>query len=406
MPVYAYRAVNGDGEAFEDTVEAISAYDLTQSLEAQGLRVTSIDFAGQAPGTVVHAKQLSWEELRLFTEQLGSIARSGYPLVPSLAALADELEQPRLRAATEQLQLDLEQGTSLGEAFRHQESRFPPLFGALVRAGELTGDLPTVLDMMNDHATRMASVKHRVKMALAYPLLLAICAVSVILYQLLYIVPVFSDIFLEMEAQPPAPTRFLLMISGVLRHHWSVVLIGAALVALALVAVYILLKRQAEGRRFLDRCTLYFPGIGMAYQGVVQARFCRTFALLLGARVPLIDALLLSGTASGSAVLEKAVSHASDVVAQGGRLVDGLRESHFFGQSFYWLLGTAEERGQVEYALNNLAESAERTVRTREQLLGSVITPALTIFLGLIIGFMVVALYMPIFTLGDQLGVN
>lgn len=404
MPVYSYRAVNADGEAFEDTVEAISAYDLTQSLEAQGLRVTSIDFTGPPAGFTTNAKQLTWEELRLFSEQLGSIARSGYPLVPSLAAMSDELEQPRLRAATEQLRSDLERGTSLEAAFRHQESRFPPLFGALVRAGELTGDLPTVLDMMNEHATRMVSVNHRVKMALAYPLLLAICAVSVILYQLLYIVPVFADIFLEMEAQLPAPTRFLLTVSDVLRHNWSGVLMGFALVALGFVALYVLLKRQPDGRRFLDGCKLYFPGIGMAYQGVVQARFCRTLSLLLGARVPLIDALLLAGAASGSAVLEKAVSRASDVVAQGGRLVDGLRESRFFGPSFYWLLGTAEERGQVEYALDNLAESAERTVRTREQLLGSVITPALTIFLGLIIGFMVVALYMPIFTLGDQIG--
>jgi type IV pilus assembly protein PilC len=274
----------------------------------------------------------------------------------------------------------------------------------LARAGELTGDLSGVLAMMSQYATRMAGVTHRVKMAMAYPLMLIVSAIGIITYQLLYIVPVFAEIFGELGGKLPAPTRFLLGLSEILRGQWPLLTAAAPVAAIGLVAMYVWMRRNPRGRRWLDTALLYCPGIGVAYQGVVQARFSQTLSLLLRARVPMLDALSLAGAATGSAVLEHAIGFAADEMAYGARLTDALRRTNFFPPSFYWLLGTAEDRGQVVDALNNLAESAERSVRAREQMLGAVITPVLVVFIGGVVGFIAVSLYLPIFTLGDQIG--
>lgn len=150
----------------------------------------------------------------------------------------------------------------------------------MARAGELTGDLTSVLEMMSTYATRMAAVTHRVKMAMAYPLLLSLTAISIIGYQLLYIVPVFGDIFGELGAKLPAPTLFLLKVSEILRGHWPVLTVAAPILAVGVVVGYLGMRRNRNGRRWLDSALLYTPGIGVAYQGVVRrgsagpCRFC------------------------------------------------------------------------------------------------------------------------------------
>ncbi|MBL7649895.1 MAG: type II secretion system F family protein [Candidatus Hydrogenedentes bacterium] len=404
MPRFRYRAHDAGGRPVEEEVEALSIFDLTQSLKGQGLSVSSVVPLQQPLPRFTGRRRLRWEELRLFTEQLGSIAKSGFPLVPSLASMARDLDQPALRDATDKLREDLERGTSLEAAFRAQEDRFPPIFSAMARAGELTGDLTGVLAMMSAYATRMATVTHRVKMAMAYPLLLSITAISIVMYQLLHIVPVFGDIFGELGAKLPAPTLFLLKVSEILRGHWPTLVALAPVIGLGAVAGYVGMRRNRVGRRWLDTALLFTPGIGVAYHGVVQARFCQTLSLLLGAHVPVLDAVTLAGGASGSATLEHRMNGVAEEIAYGAQLSDALRKTSFFAPSFHWLLGAAEERGQVVEALDNLSESAERNVRAREQMLGSVITPALVVVIGGIVGFIAVSMYLPIFTLGDQLG--
>lgn len=404
MTRYRYRAHDTEGRPYEDEVEAPSSFDLIQSLKSQGLTVTSAVPVRKLALPSAPFRNLRWEDLRLFCEQLEAILRSGYPLVPALAAMTAELRHPELRAATTRLQTDLESGRSLEEAFRMQESRFPPIFGAMMRAGEASGDLAGVLKLMTGHATRMAAVKHRIKMALVYPVILLVSTIWVVLHMLLNVVPVYAGIFTEMESALPASTRFLVWLSFAIRDHWALIAAAAPVIALCAVGLFIGLRRTRVGQRWMETVLLYCPGVGPAWHGVVQMRFCRTLALLLGGRVPLIDALTLAGAASGSAVLESGVRRAADTINEGGRLVDGLRRTRYFNPSFYWLLGTAEERDQVEDALENLGENAERNVQAREQMLGSFITPVLTFVLAIIIGFVVIALYLPIFALGDQIG--
>jgi len=304
MTRYRYRAHDTQGRHYEEIVEAESTYEVTQSVKAQGLVVSSVDverepwFAGM--------RQLRWKDLLLFSQQLASVTRSGYPLAPAIKAIAQDLHRPRLRATLEEMHVDLERGASLEEALQRQEARFPPIYVALVRAGEATGDLNRVLKLMGDHASRMTAASHRLTLAMMYPLILSISSLCVLAYLLLDTVPVFAEVFSEFGGQLPAPTRFLLFLSDSLRAYWPVLSAALPIMATALVVGYGALRQTREGRYLTDWIKLYAPSLGPCYYGAVQARFCRTLSLLMAARVPILDSLTLAGAASGCAVLERA----------------------------------------------------------------------------------------------------
>lgn len=404
MTRYRYRALDGDGAPCRGEVDGDSPYALTQALASQGYTVTGIEAVephGLARG---RAGRLGWEDLRLFSQQLASITRSGYPLAPALKAMAQDLHRPRLRNALELIHGDLERGVSLSEALGRQRHRFPSAYVALIQAGEVTGNLSAVLDLMTRHASKMTSARHRFKLAMIYPVVLMLSTLFVLANLLLFTIPVFADVFVEMEAELPASTRLLIYLSEVFRAHWPVISATVPLAVGALISGYVAVRQTDGGRYATDWLKLYLPSIGACYYGAVQARFCYTLGLLLAARVPVVSALDLAGASAGCAVLERGCLRAADSIAAGERLTDSLRQTRFFGHNFVWLLGTGEDRGGVEEALENLADSFDRETQARERTLGMFTAPMLTAIIGLIIGFIVVAMYLPIFTLGDQMG--
>lgn len=397
MARYRYRAVDGDGRQYADEVEAHSPFELTQALKAQGLSVSLVEPVQKLRLPSFAFRQLQWEDLRLFSQQLGSIIRSGYPLAPALKAMARDLHRPRLRAVLEQIYDDVEHGRSLDEALDRQKGRFPRIYGALIRAGQATGNLGGVLGLMGDHASRMTAASHRLKIAMMYPFILAISSTFVLGYLLLDTVPTFAEVFAEFDQKLPAPTRVLLFLSEMLRGYWPVLSVLLPLLALGLAAGYAALRQTRGGRYFTDWVKLYTPSLGPWYYGAVQARFCRTLSLLLAARVPILDALALAGAASGCAVLERGCERAAADISAGERLTDALRGTRFFGPNFIWLLGTGEERGCAEEALNHLAENFDRETRARELTMGAFTAPMVTAVFGVVIGFIVVSMYLPIF---------
>jgi type IV pilus assembly protein PilC len=184
-------------------------------------------------------------------------------------------------------------------------------------------------------------------------------------------------------------------------HHWQGVILNTVIAVALLVIVLKLLRRSSTGRCWLDSIRLHIPIAGHVYYQMCVARFARTLGLLLGARVPVLDSLELAAASSGSAMLEQVVNTANLQVAGGERIADALSSTGFFGHSFCWLLATGEDRGEAELALNNLADSFEREALVRDRMMAILLTPVLVLGLGLIIVSIIVALYLPIFTLGD-----
>jgi type IV pilus assembly protein PilC len=250
----------------------------------------------------------------------------------------------------------------------------------------------------------MADFKQRLQLALIYPVILAVTAFCIISFLMLKVVPVFGEIFGEFGAALPAPTQFLIDGSAFFRAYFDKILLALAVLAAGIIGLFLWLRRSVAGRCRLDTLKLYLPWIGPAYHMSVQARFCRLMGLLLSARVPVLDAMELSGAASGSPVLERALEDAVLEVASGERLADALEHTRFFGHDTCWLLATSEERGTTEEAFSSLAGRLEHQASTHEKFIGAMAAPVFVIVIGLAVAFVVFSMYMPIFTIGDSMG--
>jgi type IV pilus assembly protein PilC len=402
--MYKYRALDPEGNPVEDSMEAASAHAVTQKLQERGLTVSAVVEAYPDRRLLRVSGKLTWEDLQLLSEQLESIVKSGMPLVPSLKALASELRNPRLKPVLERLHQDLERGVSLEDAVDKQHEYFPRVYPALIRAGEATGNLAGVMGLVSQHAARMADFKQRLQLALIYPVILAVTAFCIISFLMLKVVPVFGEIFGEFGAALPAPTQFLIDGSAFFRAYFDKILLALAVLAAGIIGLFLWLRRSVAGRCRLDTLKLYLPWIGPAYHMSVQARFCRLMGLLLSARVPVLDAMELSGAASGSPVLERALEDAVLEVASGERLADALEHTRFFGHDTCWLLATSEERGTTEEAFSSLAGRLEHQASTHEKFIGAMAAPVFVIVIGLAVAFVVFSMYMPIFTIGDSMG--
>lgn len=403
MTMYRYRALDPEGNPVDDSMEATSAHAVTRKLQERGLTVNSVEEAFPDKRVLRVSQKLSWDDLQLLSDQLESIVRGGLPLAASMKALASELRNPRLQPVLQRLHTDLDHGVPLEDAIDRQHEQFPRIYPALIRAGEATGNLPGVLGLISQHAARMIDLRQRLQIAMIYPVILSFVSFFIIGFIVLKVVPVFAEIFAEFGGQLPAPTRLLLGISRLMQHSWVDLL--TTLLAVVLLGVFTLLwlRRSVEGRCRLDLIKLYLPWAGPAYYLHVQARFCRVMSLLLASRVPVLDALELAGAAAGSPVLERALEDAVLAVASGERLVDALERTRFFGHDTCWLLATSEDRGATEEAFEHLADRFEHQALAHDKFFGALAAPVFAVVMGGIIGFVVICLYLPIFTLGDQI---
>lgn len=401
MTLYRYRAVDLQGNPVEDTMEAPSAHRVVAVLHERGLRVSTVEEANPPPGLLRVSRQLTWQELHLFITQLASIVKSGLPLAPALQSLAKDLGRSRLKGAIDRLRIDIERGVSLNEAIAAQPRVFPHLFSAAIRAGEASGNMAGVLQLLARYTGRVLQLRSSIQLALVYPVTVLAAAFCIMIFLLVKVVPVFAEIFNDFGGQLPGPTRLLVALSSVVSLHAGTVVVAVVAAVLGLMLLWRLAQRSDQGRIACDWIRTHAPVVGAVHHLVALARFCRSLGLLLASRVPILESLELAAASSGSAILERAVAEANLMIASGERLADALDSTGFFGHTFCWMVSTAENRGEVETALESLAETYEREAALRDRLAVAFVTPALIFVVGGVIAFVVVSLYLPIFTLGD-----
>ncbi len=401
MALYKYRALDVEGKPVEGTIEESSAHRVTKVLQERGLTVNTVEELHRERGLLRVSKRLSWDELNVLTDQLVSVARSELPLAPAVKALAADLRSSRLKPVLDQLHKDLEQGVSLEDAITRQHASFPKLFPSVIRAGEKTSNLAGVLQLLCNYTTRMIGVKHTLQLAMAYPVMVLLIGSCVMGFLLVKVVPVFADIFHDFGGQLPWPTQFWVDMGDFMVHRWQAVVVGiaAGYIAARLLRAY--LARTQSGSAWLDWLRMHMPVLGHMHYLMAMARFSRTLGMLLASRVPIIESLELAAASSDSPLLQQAVEEASLQVAGGERIADSLSGTGFFGHNFCWLLSTGEERGRAEDALENLANTYDREIATRDKLVGTMAAPIMVLLLGGIIVSLLVSLYLPIFTLGD-----
>jgi type IV pilus assembly protein PilC len=403
MPLFRYRAVDQFGEPLEGTMEEGSAARVTAILRERGAQVNEVMEIGGRKRLFGGPRRIGWSDIATLNSQLLAIVRGKIPVAPSIQAMAKDLDNRRLKPVLDQLRSDLEAGRSLEEAFQRSPRIFPPIYLSLIRAGERSGNLTAVLEMISTYSTRILDLRERVMLALIYPTFVVGVIFLALINIFFEIIPTFESIFDEFGGKLPAPTQFLVNVSHFLRTYPAE--IGGALVIALVVAVALRigLRTNTTGRGLLDRMRERVPIIGRTFRTVSLARFSKALGLMLDAGVPMTEALDLAGAASANEHLRNKVREASVHVAQGDRLADALSDTRYFPHSYLWFLANGESRGQLPSTLVELSETSERQVSVRDDMMTHLITPVTVVVLGGFVTFVVVAMYLPIFTLGDAI---
>ncbi len=403
MPLYKYRVVGEDGTPEEGVIEESSGYRATALLKERGYQVNSVEALDKPFKFKREKHNLSWEDINLFNEQLLAITKSELPLSGSLKVLAEDIKKQNLKKLIEGLHEKLETGASLADAIDACEESFPAMYRHCIRAGEESGNLSGVLSHLCDYSERRVEFKSRAQESLAYPAMVIMVAIAVLVFIMVKIVPVYGEIFAEFGSSLPAPTQFLMDLSDALIYHtWSVVC-GLAVVISGIVICSRLSRRFYRSSYLLSAAISSIPVIGALYRRSCVLRFTQTLNLLLSSNVPIIESLHLAASSADDALLHHAVGIAAEMVRGGTSLADAFKEVRFFKHSYCWAVANAERHGNLEEALRQITANYENGVRRQEKTVLALIEPLIIVFLGGCVAFIIISLYLPIFTLGDAL---
>jgi type IV pilus assembly protein PilC len=339
-------------------------------------------------------------ELALFTQQLASLLVAGLPLVQCLEALQDQTEDPCFRIVIRDVRADISQGNSFSSAVRKFPKAFPNLFISMVEAGEASGGLAEILGKVAGYFESTVKLTKKVKSAMTYPIAVIGLAIALVNVLLIFVIPVFAAMFKDFGAKLPAPTQFLIDLSNFLKAWWWALLIGAY------GTYYTVGKYVATpaGRRQKDMFLVRAPIFGNLVHKIALSRFCRTYATLIRSGVPILRTLEIVASASGKVQIEDACAEISKHVSQGGQVSEVLATNEFFPPMMKHMVKAGESTGNVDGMMNKIADFYDVECEATVGALTSLIEPMLIVFLGVVVGGIVMAMFLPIFQLGAVAG--
>jgi type IV pilus assembly protein PilC len=343
-------------------------------------------------------KKITEKDLALFTRQLSTMLRAGVPLMQSFDIISRGHSNPSMSRLLMDIRSDVETGTSLSQAFRKYPLYFDPLFCNLVAAGEQAGILETLLDRLATYKEKTLALKGKIKKALFYPVMIILVAILITAIIMYFVIPSFKQVFTSFGADLPLPTLMVIAISDFVVAHWYWMLFGSLG---AMYFGYQAWKRSPSFQRLVDRYVLRIPVIGEVLQKASVARWARTLSTTFAAGVPLVDALDSVGPASGNAVYRDATKQVQAEVNVGMSLAQSMQNTGVFPNMAVQMTGIGEESGALDSMLSKVADYYEREVDETVDALASLIEPVIMVVLGVIIGGIVVAIYLPIFKLGQ-----
>jgi type IV pilus assembly protein PilC len=344
--------------------------------------------------------KVSLGELTMFTQQLSSLLVAGLPLVQCLEALQDQTEDPVFRIVVRDVRLDISQGNSFSSAVKKFPRAFPTLFISMVEAGEASGGLAEILGKVAGYFESTVKLTKKVKSAMAYPIGVISLAVVLVNVLLIFVIPVFAAMFADFGAKLPVPTQMLIDLSNFMKHWFWAVGIGAYL------AYWLLAKFVAtpKGRRVKDNALVKAPIFGNLIHKIALSRFCRTYATLIRSGVPILRTLEITAAASGKVQVEDACAEIAKHVSQGGQVSEVLASNEFFPPMMKHMVKAGEATGNVDGMMNKIADFYDVECDATVAALTSLIEPLLIVILGIIVGGIVMAMFLPIFQLGAVAG--
>lgn len=389
------RGVKMKGEQLAKNANLLRAELRRQGINPGQVKPKSKPLFGAA-GSPVKPKDIAF-----FSRQMATMMKSGVPIVSALDIIASGHKNPRMKKLVDTIRTDIEGGSSMYEAVSKHPVQFDELYRNLVRAGEGAGVLETVLDTVATYKENIEALKGKIKKALFYPIMVVVVAMLVSGIMLVFVVPQFEDVFKSFGAELPAFTQMVVNLSRFMVSWWWLMLLIAIGAAVGAIMAY---KRSPKMQHAMDRFVLKVPVIGQIMHNSAIARFSRTTAVTFKAGVPLVEALGIVAGATGNTVYEEAVLRMRDDVSVGYPVHMSMKQTNLFPHMVIQMTGIGEEAGALDAMLFKVAEYYEQEVNNSVDALSSLLEPMIMVFIGTIVGGMVIAMYLPIFKLGAVVG--
>jgi type IV pilus assembly protein PilC len=397
---YVLRYADPRGQMHEQVADASNEREVRDRFTAQGYLVYSVrakDLGARLGGTTRH-KTVNLEKFLIFNQQFVTLIRAGLPILKGLDLLADRLTDEKLGRYIKAVRDEVRTGNVLSDAFAHQHV-FPAIYVTSVLAGEKSGSLVEVLERFIQYQRLTLALRKKLLVSLLYPAVLIVLVIALIVFLVTYVVPNFASLYTSMEAKLPAATQILIAVGTTARNY---VLAGAGALVLAIVGIYLWSRRESS-QEVLDRIKMRLPVLGEIWTKYQVAQLSRVLGTLLVGGIPLVQALETAGRSLGTVLLKKALERTAVLVREGKPLSASLASTGMAPGLAVDMMEVGESTGALPQMLSSVAEFYEEDVATRMTAILSLIEPAIMIFMGIFVAFVLVALYLPIFSLADTI---
>jgi type IV pilus assembly protein PilC len=407
---FAFRAMDLAGAPTAGEVEAESKAQVTEQLRQRGLIVLDVSEKSnpfKLEDLMRQWKGVDMRELAVYSRQFATLVASGMPMLRTLHSLEEQTQDEEIREATAALRADVEAGSTLEQAMARHPKVFDKLFRAMVRSGEESGRLEDSLDRIAYQVEKTDALRRQVKSALMYPALVFGFAVVVLIAIVVLVIPVFVGVFEEIAAEHPGessslpkPTQLCVGVSNAFTGYWFVIIPGLVIAAV----LFFRWKRTERGKETWDRFTLRLPAkIGDVIQKVALARWSRTFSGSVASGVPMLQAIKLTGETAGNVVIEQAMDDVYASVKRGGSLAGPIEQNPIFPPMVGHMVAVGEETGQLEHMMAKIADFYEAEVDAKVKALTALIEPLMIVFVGGMVGFIVISMYLPLLSLYEKI---
>ncbi|NMB98868.1 MAG: type II secretion system F family protein [Thermoanaerobaculaceae bacterium] len=399
MPQFEWSGTKKTGETISGVMTAENKDEVAQNLRKQQIVVTKIKEKGKEFALPKFGGSVSTKELAVFTRQFSVMIDAGLPITQCLEILASQQENKFFQKILFTVREDVEAGANLSDALRRHPKVFDDLYCNLVAAGEAGGILDTILQRLSIYIEKNVKLKAAVKSAFIYPVVVIVVAILIVIVIMWKVIPTFASLFAGLGAKLPTPTRVVIAISNFLGAWWWLIGLTIAVIIIALRTYY----ATPNGRYNLDKAMLKLPVLGIVLKKIAVARFCRTLGTLVSSGVPILEGLEITAKTSGNAVVEEAIMKTRKAVEEGKTIVEPLQATGLFPGMVTQMIGVGESTGALDAMLSKVADFYEDEVDEAIANLMSLLEPLIIVFLGTTVGGIVIAMYMPLFTLIQQI---
>ncbi|WP_026671478.1 type II secretion system F family protein [Alkalihalobacterium bogoriense] len=401
MPTFKYSGKSRKGERKQGRVEAKSKNQAIAVLREQGIMAFELHEVKQSvlQKDIQIGKQVKHYDFVVYCRQFATLIRSGITIVDATKILAEQTESKGLKKVLFTVDSELREGTAFSDAVDKHPKIFPPIFVNMIRAGEATGNLDETLERLATYFEKQHTIKSKIQSALSYPIVLSVITVAVVVFLMTFVIPRFIDMFADLGAELPWITVAVIATSEIISSYWWLVL----LILLIVVTAFIVAKKRSKAFQYtVSTITFRLPIFGKLLQKAVIARMTRTLASLFSSSVPILQSLTIVERVVNNPVMGKVVLQARDSLEQGNSLTAPLKESWIFPPLVTQMIAIGEETGSLDLMLSKVADFYEEEVDRSVDTLKSLIEPIMVVVLAGVVGFIVLAVFIPMFSLFDQ----